>query len=45
MTEEQKLLLEQIAEELGGKLTYWVCCDRTTEHQKIMIEYAHTKRQ
>ena len=46
MTEEQKALLETIAEELGGKLTYWVCCDKFTQHNKIVITYdAQQKRQ
>lgn len=45
MTEEHKLLLETIAEELEGTLTYWECCDRTTEHQKITIEYGHQRKE
>ena len=34
-------LILQVAELLGGKATYVTCCDRTTEHQKIVIEYNH----
>lgn len=45
MTEEQKLLLETIAQELGGTLTYWHSCDRTTEHKKIIIEYGHRNKE
>ena len=39
MTEEQKALLELIAEELGGKLSYETCITKNTEYQKIVIEY------
>lgn len=45
MTEEQKALLEIVAQELGGTLTYWHSCDRTTEHKKIVIEYGHRKKE
>ena len=45
MTEEHKLLLKKIADELGGKLTYWQACDKTTEHQKIVIEYGHQRKE
>ena len=37
-------LVEKIEELLDGKATYVTCCDRTTEHQKIVIEYNHTKK-
>ena len=37
-------LIEQVAELLGGKATYITCCDRTTQHQKIVIEYNHEKK-
>lgn len=39
MTEEQKVLLEMVAEELGGKLEYYVCSTLHTEHKKIVITY------
>lgn len=39
MTEEQKALLEMVAEELGGKLSYWTCTDKFNSSQKIVIEY------
>ena len=37
-------LIEKIEELLGGKATYHICCDRTTQHEKIVIEYNHTKK-
>ena len=37
-------LIEQVAELLGGKAHYFECSDRTTYHQKIVIEYNHTKK-
>ena len=39
MTDEQKALLEIVAQELGGKLSHWVCCDKFNSSQKIVIEY------
>tara|TARA_B100002019_G_scaffold287440_1_gene299437 strand:- start:262 stop:435 length:174 start_codon:yes stop_codon:yes gene_type:complete len=39
-----KNLVESIEKLLNGKATYVTCCDRTTEHQKIVIEYNHTKK-
>ena len=44
MTEEQKALLEMVAEELGGKLSYENCITKNTEHKKIVIEYGHSKK-
>lgn len=44
MTEEQKALLEMIAEELGGTLSYHNCITRNTEHKQIVIEYGHSKQ-
>lgn len=44
MTEEQKALLEMVAEELGGKLTYETCITRNTEHKRIVIEYDHSQK-
>ena len=37
-------LVEKIEQLLDGKATYVTCCDRTTEHEKIVIEYNHTKK-
>lgn len=45
MTEEHKLLLETIAEELNGKLTHWYSCNRTNEHYKIVIEYGNQRKE
>jgi hypothetical protein len=44
MTEEQKELLEIVAEELGGKLYTVIVTDKYNEHKKIVIEYAQQKR-
>jgi len=44
MTEEQKALLEMVAEELGGKLSHWVCTDKFSNYQKIVIEYGYAKK-
>ena len=44
MTEEQKALLEMVAEELGGKLSYWTCASNNTEHKKIVIEYDFNRK-
>jgi hypothetical protein len=46
MTEQQKALLETVAEELGGKLEHYICSDLHTQHKKIVISYdAQQKRQ
>ena len=45
MTEEQKLLLETIAEELNGKITYHTCVSKHSEHKQIIIEYGKQNRQ
>ena len=37
-------LNEQVAELLGGTAKHFTCCDRTTEHEKIVIEYNHTSK-
>ena len=39
-----KNLVEKIEELLDGKAHYVECCDRTTQHNKIVIEYNHTKK-
>ena len=44
MTEEQKALLEMVAEELGGKMEYYFCSDLHSQHKKIVIEYDHQKK-
>ena len=45
MTEKQKALLEKVAEELNGKLQYYICSDKYTKHRKIMIEYEFTRKE
>ena len=37
-------LVEKIEELLDGKAHYYTCCDRTTEHRKIVIEYDHKQK-
>ena len=44
MTEEQRILLEKVAEELGGKLYTVLVTDKYKEHKRIVIEYAEQKR-
>ena len=44
MTEEQKALLEMVAEELGGKLYTVLVTDKNTEHRKIVIEYGAQRK-
>ena len=39
-----KNLVEKIEELLDGKAHYFECSDRTTYHQKIVIEYNHTNK-
>ena len=46
MTDVTKLniannLLEKVAELLDGEIKHYTCCDRTTEYEKIVIEYNH----
>ena len=36
--------LDNICEILGGEVHHFTCCDRTTEHNKIVIEYNHKKK-
>ena len=46
VTNEQivRNLVEKIEELLGGKAHYVECSDRTTYHQKIVIEFNHTEK-
>ena len=39
-----KNLVEKIEELLDGKATYHICCDRKTQHEKIVIEYNYTEK-
>ena len=38
------LVLEAVTQALDGKLSYWVCSTKNTEHKKIVIEYDHVKQ-
>ncbi len=44
MTEQQKALLESLAKELNGKLSYWTYSDKNTQHKKIVIEYDYARK-
>lgn len=44
MTEEQKTLLEMVANELNGKLYTVLVSDKNTEYRKIVIEYGKSKK-
>ena len=37
-------LVESLEKLLGGKASHFTCCDRTTEHEKIVIEYNHKQK-
>lgn len=39
-----KNLVEKIEELLDGKATYHICCDKKTQHEKIVIEYNHAEK-
>jgi hypothetical protein len=43
MTEEQKALLEIVAEELGGELYTVLVTDKYKEHKEIVIKYDERK--
>jgi hypothetical protein len=36
--------LDNICQILGGEVKHYICCDRTTQHSKIVIEYNHKKK-
>ena len=36
--------LDNICKILGGEAKHYICCDRTTEHEKIVIEFNHKKK-
>jgi hypothetical protein len=36
--------LDNICEILGGEVKHYICCDRTTQYRKIVIEYNHSKK-
>ncbi|AMO43273.1 hypothetical protein Np050604_028 [Cyanophage S-RIM44] len=36
--------LENVRNVLDGELKHYVCCDKTTTHEKIVIEYNYQKK-
>ena len=36
--------LENVRSVLGGELKHYICTDKTTTHEKIVIEYNRTKK-
>jgi hypothetical protein len=36
--------LHNVVNLLGGELKHYVCSDKTTTHEKIVIEYNHNKK-
>lgn len=39
-----EMQLDNICRILGGEAKHYNCCDRTTTHEKIVIEYNHQKK-
>ena len=37
-------LISSIAELLDADVKHYVCCDKKTQHEKIVIEYNHQKK-
>ncbi len=37
-----KNLIENVEKLLCGKAHYYTCCDKKTQHKKIVIEYDHS---
>ena len=37
-----KNLLEKVSELLDAEVKYILCCDKKTQHKKIVIEYDHS---
>ena len=37
-------LLDKVAELLDSDVKHYICCDRTTQHEKIVIEYNHSNK-
>lgn len=37
-------LVQNLEKLLNGKATYIECCDKTTTHKKIVIEYDHERK-
>ena len=36
--------LKNVAKLLDGELKHYICTDKTTSHEKIVIEYNHKKK-
>jgi hypothetical protein len=36
-----KNLIENVEKLLGGKAHYYTCCDKKTQHKRIIIDYEH----
>ena len=36
--------LHNVCKILGGELKHYICTDRTTTHEKIVIEYNHVNK-
>ena len=36
--------LDNVCKILGGELKHYICCDKTTKHEKIVIEYNRKKK-
>ena len=39
-----EMQLDNICRILGGEAKHYICVDRTTTHQKIVIEYGHQQK-
>jgi|TARA_B100000902_G_scaffold330949_1_gene328144 hypothetical protein len=39
-----QLQLDNVCKILGGELKHYFCSDKTTTHEKIVIEYNHKKK-
>ena len=39
-----QLQLDNVCKILSGELKHYVCSDKTTTHEKIVIEYNHKKK-
>ena len=39
-----EMQLDNICRILGGEVKHYICTDRTTTHEKIVIEYNHKKK-
>ena len=39
-----QIQLDNICRILGGEATHYICTDKKTQHQKIVIEYDHKNK-